>query len=247
MILLPPNLANNMKIDMVGFPAPSVTMRRAHWSLLIVALLSVSSLLAQDTAAPPKSDATSKQDATAKQPGPAPPPVSANAPGATGAYWTAFWVCTGLLLVAALAMTTALKRDPNWSLAAALSEESSPIVPPEPPVGAGAMAVQAPAPPVVIALGAPAPGAAASPPLAPVIAPAPVPEPRLVGSASRLIAAFGLMVLAVMILGIGYGIMWNLFTAGKIPNLNGIGPYLLGGSALFAPYAFNQIKEAFKP
>ena len=54
------------------------------------------------------------------------------------------------------------------------------------------------------------------------------------------------MVLAVMILGIGYGIMWSLFTKGDMPNLNGIGTYLLGGSALFAPYAFNQIKDAFK-
>lgn len=42
---------------------------------------------------------------------------------------------------------------------------------------------------------------------------------------------FGLMIPAVMILGIGYGIMWSLFTKGTIPNLAGIGPYLLGGSA----------------
>jgi len=127
---------------------------------------------------------------------------------AATAFWAAFAVCTGLLLIAALLMVIALWRDPHWSLAATLSEESSPIAAP----GSGG-----------------------------------VPEPQLVGSASRMIAAFGLMILAVMILGIGYGIMWSLFTKGTIPNLAGIGPYLLGGSALFAPYAFNQIKEAFKP
>ena len=128
---------------------------------------------------------------------------------AATAFWAAFAVCTGFLLIAALLMVIALWRDPHWSLAATLSEETSPIVS---HAGNGA-----------------------------------APEPQLVGSTSRMIAAFGLMILAVMILGIGYGIMWSLFTKGAVPNLVGIGPYLLGGSALFAPYAFNQIKEAFKP
>lgn len=128
---------------------------------------------------------------------------------AATAFWATFAVCTGFLLIAALLMMIALWRDPHWSLAATLSEESSPIAP---------------------AAGSGAP-----------------PASQLVGSASRMIAAFGLMILAVMILGIGYGIMWSLFTKGTIPNLVGIGPFLLGGSALFAPYAFNQIKEAFKP
>jgi hypothetical protein len=126
------------------------------------------------------------------------------------AFWAAFAVCTAFLVAAAIVMVIALWRDPNWSLAATLSEESSPVVSPRAPAGSA-------------------------------------PAPQMVGSASRMIAAFGLMVLAVMILGIGYGIMWSLFTKGEIPNLSGIGPYLLGGSALFAPYAFNQIKEAFKP
>lgn len=38
--------------------------------------------------------------------------------------------------------------------------------------------------------------------------------PQMVASSSRLISAFGLMVLAVMILGMGYGILWSLFTRG---------------------------------
>lgn len=147
-------------------------------------------------------------------------------------------------------MTTALKRDPNWSLAAALSEESSPIVPPKQADAGGAASAAQPAapvaqPPAVVAVGAGAAVAAAVVPAQPSADQ--TPEPRLVGSASRLIAAFGLMVLAAMILGIGYGIMSSLFTKSEIPNLSGLRPYLLGGAALFAPYAFNQIKEAFNP
>jgi hypothetical protein len=66
------------------------------------------------------------------------------------------------------------------------------------------------------------------------------------GSASRLIATLGTLVLAAIMLGVGYAMIWSLFTRGQIPALEGIGPYLLGGAALFAPYAFNQLKEAFK-
>jgi hypothetical protein len=65
-------------------------------------------------------------------------------------------------------------------------------------------------------------------------------------SASRLIATVGSLVLTVIMLGIGYAMIWSLFTRGQIPALEGIGPYLMGGAALFAPYAFNQLKEAFK-
>jgi len=65
-------------------------------------------------------------------------------------------------------------------------------------------------------------------------------------SVSRLIALVGTLVLTAVMLGVGYGMIWSLFTKGQIPALEGIGPYLLGSSALFAPYAFNQLKEAFK-
>jgi hypothetical protein len=57
----------------------------------------------------------------------------------------------------------------------------------------------------------------------------------------------GTLVLTGVMLGVGYGMIWSLFTRGEVPKLDGIGPYLLGGSALFAPYAFNQLKEAFRP
>src|SRR5262245_49330014 len=72
-------------------------------------------------------------------------------------------------------------------------------------------------------------------------------ESEMVGSASRLIATLGTLVLASIMLGVGYAMIWSLFVRGTIPALEGIGPYLMGGAALFAPYAFNQLKEAFKP
>jgi hypothetical protein len=71
-------------------------------------------------------------------------------------------------------------------------------------------------------------------------------KPVLVGSASRLIATIGTMVITAILLGVGYSMIWSLFTRGQIPALEGIGPYLLGAGALFTPYAFNQLKEAFK-
>src|SRR5262249_27244156 len=72
-------------------------------------------------------------------------------------------------------------------------------------------------------------------------------KPVLVGSTSRLIATIGVLVLTAMMLGVGYAMIWSLFMRGQIPALEGIGPYLMGGAALFAPYAFNQLKDAFKP
>lgn len=71
------------------------------------------------------------------------------------------------------------------------------------------------------------------------------PQPPIAGSASRLIAMFGLLVLACVILGIGYGIIYGLIAECRVPSLDGVGAYLAGGAALFAPYAVNQIREAF--
>ena len=200
---------------------------------------------AQDTAAVPGARATAQQGG-----GPATPPANnaaANQPVASGAaaessesaYWVAFAVVTLFLVIFAVAMAVSLKKDPNWSFARTVSEESDPIAPLPPVAGGGGGAPPgAPAPAAGGGGGAPAPAADGGGGGALV--------PQLVGSTSRMIAAFGLMVLAVMILGIGYGIMWSLFTQDKTPDLSGIGPYLLGGSALFAPYAFNQLKEIFK-
>lgn len=66
-----------------------------------------------------------------------------------------------------------------------------------------------------------------------------------VPSTSRLGAAVGTLVLAVMALGVGYYMLWSLFTQQSV-DLSSIGTYFLSGSALFAPYAFNQLSSIFK-
>lgn len=66
-----------------------------------------------------------------------------------------------------------------------------------------------------------------------------------VPSTSRLGAAVGTLVLAVMALGVGYYMLWSLFTHQSV-DLSSIGTYFLSGSALFAPYAFNQLSSIFK-
>src|SRR5262245_2186198 len=160
---------------------------------------------------------------------PAATPVQPGAPGAAApcpacsesvnAYWVAFGVITGLLGLAILGILVSLKNSGDWSLADALAEKSS---------DRKKMVAQ----PV------------AGEPLEKAML---VAEPAMVGSASRLFAMLGTLVLTVVMLGIGYAMIWSLFTRGTIPALEGIGPYLMGGAALFAPYAFNQLKEAFKP
>lgn len=82
--------------------------------------------------------------------------------------------------------------------------------------------------------------------------PSPTPNPPPAGqksdetpSTSRLGAAVGTLVLAVMALGVGYYMLWSLFTHQTV-DLTSIGTYFLSGSALFAPYAFNQLSSIFK-
>lgn len=51
--------------------------------------------------------------------------------------------------------------------------------------------------------------------------------------------------LAVKALGVGYCMLGSLFTQQSV-DLSSIGTYFLSGSALFAPYAFNQLSSIFK-
>jgi hypothetical protein len=67
----------------------------------------------------------------------------------------------------------------------------------------------------------------------------------LVGSTSRLIALVGLLGILVIVLGIGYSIIWNLFVAGKSPDLSYVKSFLFGAASLFAPYLANQVRAAF--
>jgi hypothetical protein len=67
----------------------------------------------------------------------------------------------------------------------------------------------------------------------------------LLGSTSRLIALVGLLGILVIVLGIGYSIVWNLFVAGKSPDLSSVKSFLFGAASLFAPYLANQVRAAF--
>lgn len=65
-------------------------------------------------------------------------------------------------------------------------------------------------------------------------------------SSSHVGAAVGMLVLAVMLLGVGYYMLWSLFTVQSV-NLATVGTYFLAGSALFAPYALDKLSKIFKP
>ena len=65
-------------------------------------------------------------------------------------------------------------------------------------------------------------------------------------SFSRLAGAIGSIGLAAVFIGIGYWIIYSLFSGGKLEALDGIGTYFLSGSAIFAPYALNQLGKVFK-
>ena len=70
-------------------------------------------------------------------------------------------------------------------------------------------------------------------------------RPEMVASSSRLIALLGLLVLLALFLGVGYSILWALYTGNSLPNISDLTSFFLSGLALFSPYAFNQVKEAF--
>ena len=67
-----------------------------------------------------------------------------------------------------------------------------------------------------------------------------------IGSFSRVAGAFGALALAVAVIGISYWLVYALFYAEDIAVLKQAGWFFLSGSALFAPYAFNQLSSIFK-
>lgn len=73
-------------------------------------------------------------------------------------------------------------------------------------------------------------------------------KPGSVGSFSRIAGAFGSIALAVAVIGVSYWLIYTLFY-GNMDNLDKLkeaGWFFLSGSALFAPYAFNQLSSVFK-
>ena len=144
------------------------------------------------------------------------------------------------------ATASALKRSPDWNLSEVLSEKS--------PVALAVAVVTAVAEKQAGGAGvnqgagdAVAPGAAVA--QAAAAAPATVPTPALVGSSSRLIAFLGTIGLLAMFMGTGFYLLWAFFNGkgneAKVAAET-VGSYLLYGSSLFAPYAVNQMKAAFK-
>ena len=140
--------------------------------------------------------------------------------------WIPLVVIIATYVIAWLVIRAVWKRlvdSGNWSLTDALSEKAK-ISPQAPPVGA-APPVQGPS----------------DPDLAVVLA----------GSASRLIAFIGLIIIMIMFLGMGALVMVRFFVLGcdttgtNFDNETiSLAKYLLAGTVMFAPYGANQIKAA---
>lgn len=65
-------------------------------------------------------------------------------------------------------------------------------------------------------------------------------------SSSRLIAFLGMVVLLATFLGIGSVMIWTLGRTGQVSGMGDAQGFLWAGLSMFAPYLFNQSKEAIK-
>ena len=74
----------------------------------------------------------------------------------------------------------------------------------------------------------------------------PTATPGKVGSFSRTAGAFGAMALAAAVIGVSYWLVYALFYTQPLTVLKDASWFFLSGSALFAPYAFNQLSSVFK-
>ncbi len=65
-------------------------------------------------------------------------------------------------------------------------------------------------------------------------------------SYSRITGCAGSVVLATFIWALGNAVLYNAYEAPQTVKdmLTGVAPFILSGSALFAPYAFNQLSSA---
>jgi hypothetical protein len=71
-------------------------------------------------------------------------------------------------------------------------------------------------------------------------------KPVMVGSSSRLIAMLGLVVVLALFLGVGYYLLWALFTGQDFKQkLEGVTSYFYAGIVLFAPYIANKFSDTF--
>jgi hypothetical protein len=76
----------------------------------------------------------------------------------------------------------------------------------------------------------------------------PVPAQDQPGSFSRLAGTIGAIGIAATFVGIGYWIIFDLFlnNGGDLTKIGDLKYYFLAGSAMFLPYAFNQLSSVFK-
>jgi len=70
-------------------------------------------------------------------------------------------------------------------------------------------------------------------------------KPVMVASSSRLIALLGLFVILSLFIGVGYYMLWCLFTNGPLEPLKDVTSYFYAGIVLFAPYIVNKFSDAF--
>ena len=137
------------------------------------------------------------------------------------------WFVLAMFVIGVGVPIRKLSRDASgWSLTDALSEKN--------PSPAPVAIVQAA---VAVVPGDAAP-AAAVPPV----------DPGSSASASRLVAFLGTIAILAMFMGFGLYAIWAAFNgraAEARDTLKAMSSYLLYGSAMYAPYAFNQIKAAF--
>jgi hypothetical protein len=141
------------------------------------------------TAVPVQQPAPASQASGATGTSGAAPTECRTCPDAVSAYWVAFWVISAFLVLGLFDVLVSLKNSGDWSLAGAMAEKTATKVETLKTV----QRVQS----------------ASNPNGAQVQETKTIEEPALVGSASRLIALVGTLVLTAMMLGIGYGMIWS--------------------------------------
>lgn len=78
------------------------------------------------------------------------------------------------------------------------------------------------------------------------IPPLPSANGTVKGSFSRVSGAIGAISIAATFIGIGYWAIFALFfDPSNLENFKEMGTYFLAGSAMFMPYAFNQLSSIF--
>ncbi|MCG5074070.1 hypothetical protein [Paraburkholderia tagetis] len=68
--------------------------------------------------------------------------------------------------------------------------------------------------------------------------------PPMVPSSSRLIALFGTIILGTFFIGVGFYVIWQLCSGGRIDMANSAWAFFASGATLFIPYGVNKAASA---